>query len=137
MRRSLSFVLVMLLVLRGLLGDAMAMGLVPASLPTAPLHHQTAMAAEGGAGNHQQHPMGIDERATVTAAFEPACAADEADCAQASGDACSACGVCHSAMFTSAALALQLTHQSFALRPVGHTPFASAAAALAIKPPIS
>lgn len=137
MRRSLSFVLVLLLVLRGLLGDAMAMGMVPATLPTAMTHQHSVMAAEPGMASHHQEHASTSEHGSATASV---CAVNEAgviDCGHGSEHTCSACGICHSALFTSAALAQQFTLASAALHPMGFAPFASAAAALAIKPPIS
>lgn len=141
MRRSLSFMLVVLLVLRGLLGDAMAMGVAPVALPTAPLDQRTAMPAERGVVSHHQGHAGADAATVAAAATPPACTAEDAadalHCGHASGPACSACGICHSALFAMSALLQPLALQSVALQPVGHTPFASAAAALATKPPIS
>ncbi len=144
MRRSFSFVLVMLLVLRGLLGDAMAMGVAPVALPTAPLHQQAAMAAEQGVVSHHQGHAGThsaDAATTAAIATTSACtaegAADSPHCGHESGPTCSACGICHSALFAMSALLQPLALQPVALQSVGHTPFASAAAALAIKPPIS
>ncbi len=109
MRRGLPFILVMLLVLRGLLGDAMAMGIAPVALPTAAIHCPVAAA---------------EATAPVT------------DCDHATEPTCSACDICHSALFTLDLLVQPLPLQPSALRPLGGTRFASASAALAIKPPI-
>ena len=108
MRRGLPFILVMLLVLRGLLGDAMAMGIAPVALPAAAIHC----------------PMAAAEAAAT-------------DCDHVTGPTCSACDICHSVLFTLDLLAQPLPLQPSALRPLGCTRFASASAALAIKPPIS
>ena len=78
---------------------------------------------------------------TAAVATSAACTAegvgDSLHCGHASGTACSACGICHSALFGLTVLVRPLAPQPDALQPVGLTPFASAAAALAIKPPIS
>lgn len=140
MRRGLSFVVVMLLVLRGLLGDAMAMGMAPVTLPSAPLQHHTPMAAERGTHTHHQGHAGATEHGPVIT-VAAACPADEAasahDCGHASGPTCSACGICHSALFSQDLVAQALPPQPGVLQPLGSTRFASAPAALDIKPPIS
>ena len=137
MRRSLSFMLVLLLVLRGLLGDAMAMGVVPVAMPTAPVQHHAAVAVQpDAASQHHDHALAVEQGF----ASASACAVHDAgatDCGHGTEHTCSACGICHSALFPSAALAQHASLAPFALHPNGHTPFASAAAALAIKPPIS
>ena len=125
MRRGLSFFIVMLLVLRGLLGDAMAMGVAPVTLPVAPLQHHIPI---------------VDEHGLVSAA-ETAChtqdVASADDCGHASGQACSACGICHSTLFSPDPLAQALSPHLRALYPLGSTRFVSASTALDIKPPIS
>ena len=140
MRRGLSFMLVILLVLRGLLGDAMAMGMAPVTLPTAPLQHHTLMAAERGIDIHDQDHAGATEHGPVIATAA-ACPVDEAasahDCGHASGPTCSACGISHSALFSQDLVAQALPPQPAVLQPLGSTRFASAPAALDIKPPIS
>lgn len=140
MRRGLSFMLVMLLVLRGLLGDAMAMDMVPVTAPTAQLHQHASMTAERGINSHDQDHAGGNEHGSVIASAS-ACLADEtastSECGHASGPTCSACGICHSALFTPDPLALPLPAQPCALPFLCSMHFASAAAAQAIKPPIS
>ena len=125
MRRGLSFFIVMLLVLRGLLGDAMAMGVAPVTLPVAPLQHHMPLAAEHGSVS----------AAAAACPTQEAASAD--DCGHASGPICSACGICHSTLFSPELLAPALSPQLRALYPLGSTRFVSASAALDIKPPIS
>lgn len=143
MRRLLSLFLVTLLVLRGLLGSAMAMGTAPAPLPS-PAPAAMAQAAHGGHGAHQG--------ATVSEAEVPMVASASAHClgldtgASASGHhggetshgpACSACGICHSTLFHPALPAAPQALPRSVLRPAEPARFASALAAPAIKPPIS
>ena len=139
MRRGLSFILVLLLVLRGLLGDAMAMGTAPVVAPTASVHHPAPTASEHstasqGMPSHGENHAGTTGHNPVATAT---CSAQASDCGHEHGPTCSACGVCHSALFTPDLLAQPLLPQPSALRPLGGTRFASASAALAIKPPIS
>jgi hypothetical protein len=123
MRRGLSFVLVMLLVLRGLLGDAMAMGIAPAATP---IHTATAMA-------HSSHHTGHAEHA-APAHCTPSPTPDAGGSDHAG---CTACGICHSAASPLEAFMPPLAPAPGTLRPFGGARFASAPAAQAIKPPIS
>ena len=132
--------LVMLLVLRGLLGDAMAMDMVPVTLSSVLLYQHTPMASERGMASHDQDHAGATGYGPASAS-ETACLEDEAaiasDCCHASGPTCSACGICHSALFSPDPVAQALLQQLRALLPPGSTSFVSAFAALAVKPPIS
>ncbi|MBP6599495.1 MAG: hypothetical protein KA216_08640 [Giesbergeria sp.] len=127
MRRSLSLFIVMLLVLRGLLGDVMAMGVAPVALSVAPLQH------------HMHMPIAL-EHGSASAAAAAACPSQEAvsadDCGHASSPTCTACGICHSTLFFPELLAQALSPQLRALYPLGSTRFVSAFTALDIKPPI-
>ena len=120
MRRIASLALVFLLVLRGLLGDAMAMGLAPmpadahATAPQAhegrAMHCADGAASADTAGHHEQHDQ---------------------------HPACTACGICHSAVSVPGSVPALPLAAGGALHPHGGARFASAAAAQAIKPPIS
>ncbi len=137
MPRALSLMLVVLLVLRGLLGDAMAMG-----ISAAPVAGAAPMALAHGATGHAPRPAQAHEQGGAPAdAAAPACTAGEgADagaCSHAAGLACSACGICHSTLFTTALLVPPQPLPRVALHPLRRTPFASAAVARATKPPIS
>ena len=191
MRRGLTLFLVTLLVLRGLLGDAMAMGaalgVVP--MPTGP---QWIQPFTGEHGQHSQHshnaadtntndrvgqadatghgsysnhsnpaehmglgaPAGHDSgtptslaSAAIPAnapAVHAACPssnanadADASACSHEHGAGCSACGICHSAVFVAGLWAQPSQPQPNALRAVGDAHVDSAAAALVVKPPIS
>ncbi|MBS0293519.1 MAG: hypothetical protein JSS01_13500 [Proteobacteria bacterium] len=121
MRRALSFVLIMLLVLRGLLGDAMAMGMAPVPPAPQPMH----MTGHEAHGSHAQDAM-------------------EQHCCDATGDAhaahpgggCSACGICHSVLGIAVWAAAPASPSRHSLHAPRGAQFASAPAAQAIKPPI-
>ncbi len=139
MRRILSLALMLLLVLRGLMGTAMAAGTVPAMPAASPaLHGQLAQAhsadpvlsaqhaeANGPHGGAAQAAcQGTASHGCDTPAHSPTCTA------------CSACGICHSALLAPPTVAAAPTDASSAVRPTATAAFTSAQAALAIKPPI-
>ena len=129
MRRALSFALVMLLVLRGLLGDAMAMGMGMAPVLPAPEMAQLMQAADGsGHGTH--------DGTHASAAMAQHCCDPLSDSHPAHQAGCSACGVCHSALGVPAWVAAPAAGPGHALQPPRNARFASALAAQAIKPPI-
>ena len=144
MRRGLSFVLMLLLVLRGLLGDAMAMGAAPVPLSAEPAHHHAPTDSNAPAhalmGHETVHAIdqasGHGEHGMHEATVADACAPG-ADCSHEHGSGCSACGICHSALSHTHLPVPPQARAPSALRPHGGTRFASAPAALAIKPPIS
>lgn len=159
MRRPLSIVLVLLLVLRGLLGDAMAMGAapvmsalapaaasVPALAPASALHHHAPEIAQEIA----QSPDGPEQHHAAHAADHASHVEHSAGCApQASGHpggscgehehgpSCTLCGICHSALFTPGQIGSDGAAPAAPLRPQGSTRFVSATKLQAIKPPIS
>ena len=151
MRRGLSFILVLLLVLRGLLGDAMAMGAAPVPQPAAPAHHHAPSDPDRGvhalmgheavhpqqAAGHADHADHVPVHEAAADACAPSASAQDADCGHEHGPACSACGICHSALYTPDLPVPPQALASTALRPLGGERFASAPAALLIKPPIS
>lgn len=129
MRRILSIALIMLLVLRGLLGDAMAMGVAPVhSAPQAATPQQAA-----GHGTDRHRHDGAPDHA-----------APAQDCCDHSGAGhvahqadCNACGICHTMLGVPAWVTDPETAQRHAERPPHGAAFASAQAAQAIKPPIA
>lgn len=145
MRRILPWTFVLLLVLRGLLGSAMAAGSVPAfpvpvpvlaasaAAPGTPLqaHIPTADHASHGA-DAGQPGHGPDGAAL------PACqAAAGPDCpAHIHPPTCTDCDICHTALLAPSALSAPPAHTTGPVRPLGSAPFASAQAAPALKPPI-
>ncbi|WP_367068146.1 hypothetical protein [Oryzisolibacter sp. LB2S] len=120
MRRLLSLALVMLLVLRGLLGDAMAMGLVPATATPQTMH----------AAGDQDHGVHAHQ------AMERHCCDAAGDTHAAHPSGCGACGICHSALALSAWMTPPETAPGHTHHPTQGVRFASAPAAQAIKPPI-
>lgn len=140
MRRFLSLFMVLLLALRGLAGDAMAM-----EQNTAPAQHM-------GHAQSQSHAQSLDEMATVaqhlhhdmgspheTAPNTAAtCSVDAAssDCHQHEGH-CTACGICHSTLATPELLSPHAKAPRAVLLAHGTARFASAAPFQLVKPPIS
>ena len=161
MRSLWSWLLVSLLVLRGLLGDAMAMGIGMASAPAASdaadifaLDTQSstvvhAMAMEATAA-HSQHTIRSQRpgdtqssvHATDTAAdthrshCDPHTDSDADDASSASNSACTTCVICHSA--ASAPIVAWFTPLAVRHRPAisRSVRFASALLPPASKPPI-
>lgn len=152
MRRGLLFALMVMLVLRGLAGTAMAAGMwhaAPAAIPAAtavveaphqghPAHFAATLqplptvAEAAGQSDHSHHGSELE-------AAQPCSETPAADCAghEHSQGNCTACDICHSAMLEAPMLhAPAEAPASFAL-PGGTARFASAPAALAIKPPIA
>jgi len=167
MRRGFFFLLMVVLVLRGLTGAAMAAGIVAPLLPAGAAQHTEAHqpTAEGMA-HDQGHPH--DRSATLaqaegvapadahahhgapaaepgidhTASHSAACQDPDAGCK--SGDdhdhhsaSCSACEICHSAMLGLPASLTPAPLPAGALLHLASAQFDSAPAALAIKPPIA
>ena len=155
MRRGLSLLLMVVLVLRGLAGTAMAAGALP---PLQPLdaahahlqsqlpqsHHQgTTFGAAATSDHHHASEQsghgrdGVHERAAT--AMTATCDSTPASCAahpQHSG-ACSACEICHSAMLDVPATLIPSHRPPGPLHALTAAQFDSAPAALAIKPPIA
>lgn len=126
MPRVLSLFLVLLLLLRGLAGDAMAMGMSPAS--TAHMPAQLAPAS------HDCH--GAPDAARAAGAPNLAHSAQGDHHADHAGS-CTPCGICHSALSLPHGLLSPLPPHGGAPRPHGSARFASALPVQAIKPPIS
>lgn len=135
MRRFLPWLLLLLLALRGLTGTAMASD----GLPPPPLQTVAAFAAPShvlhGMDTHQSTMAGAP---AATATAEQACdSAPGAGCASHSySPACSACDICHSALPAPPVLAAVPSPADSTTPSGATTPFASAQAALALKPPI-
>lgn len=138
MRACLSLLLMLMLALRGLMGDAMAMGMVAPVMPAAMAeHHASSMADHTDMA--PDHVMAASSHCdTGQQAGQHSDPSDHSqhDPAQ-HGSSCSACGICHSAvdLFNGAGFAA-LPAPSLA-RASGSAPFASALLAQASKPPIS
>lgn len=150
MRRSLSLLLMLVLVLRGLAGTAMAAGVLPPaaahggmhsgqpafSAPAPPAHHHASSHARAEAA----HPHGHHGGADAEAMGRPTCegsgiggtCTDEHHAAT-----CSACEICHAAMLNVPSVHIPGHRPPGALRVLAAAPFESAAPARAIKPPIA
>ncbi|RZJ11824.1 MAG: hypothetical protein EON50_12410 [Acidovorax sp.] len=164
MRRGFYLVLMVVLVLRGLTGTAMAAGvLAPLHPGVAPSLAVQSHAGHGAgpaevradAGHHTAHsfadgqvPHGIPAADAAPDPSTHAVAAEiavtppgDGDLAGCAGDdhhatACSACDICHAAMLE-ALIATTPAHRALGgALPTASAAFHSASAALAIKPPI-
>jgi hypothetical protein len=148
MRRPLFIAMIFLLLLRGLVGDAMATGMAAGHLQQ--LAHATEFVAvhahESRADGHFDHDMAMEPAASMThSATPPDCAGHAAGqtsdpmAPDATGhcDSCAACQACN----TVALSPLTTRTTSLTIPPaLPHSPaarFASAVAALGQKPPIS
>lgn len=142
MRHLLLALLIVLLPLRGWLGDAMA-----TSMATAPLQHQqSAMEViaghghEPGAASHSGHE--VASHAPAQALHDCAEQADEQS-AQAGNahdghcNTCEACQACHTVALSPVALGLNTSFNAPTQPRAMAAQFTSAPAALGQKPPIS
>ncbi|MBD9390751.1 hypothetical protein [Acidovorax sp. ACV01] len=164
MRRGLYVMLMVVLVLRGLAGSAMAAGVLPPLQPIEVLqsqehsHHpvpgeahatppmqgtlQSTLAMDAGIPDSGHTPASDHDHdhdhAEHAAAASPCDGSVEGCTAHDHHSAaCSACEICHSSMLDAPA-ALTPTHLSTAApQPLAAAQFDSAPAALAIKPPIA
>jgi hypothetical protein len=148
MRRGLFFILMVVLVLRGLTGTAMAAGLLPPLTLTAAHpeqahsdhRHGDAFVAAAAADNSSHH-LGTHAASPV---YEPSAAVAWCEGATNPCDpdehhmsSCPACEICHSAMLTLSVPLAQAAIPVGHSRPLACAPFHSALAALTIKPPIA
>jgi hypothetical protein len=134
MRRFFSLFIVLLLVFRGLLGDAMAMD--DAVLQPAHAHAAGHDMAGTGHGGHDAHEPGASH--AHGGAPQQACDMQVGSaCDPAHGASCAACGICHSAVSLTD-VPLPGAAAAPGIRPAGMSPrFVSALALQAVKPPIS
>lgn len=150
MRRVLPLLMILLLTLRGLLGDAMAMGNLPDVVPhmssagTAQPHAAPHAGQKTPADSHSgdMHDMGSSlhaaadmppgtEHCTSTTPSAPGCAGSH------HSTPCAACGICHSVLSSPAAVSPPHALPAHATPVSGQARFASAALLQAIKPPIA
>ncbi|CAN7421769.1 hypothetical protein LJR118_002731 [Acidovorax sp. LjRoot118] len=150
MRRGpLFYLLMVVLVFRGLVGTAMAAGMLPMQ------HGPAAIAPAAVADHHGQHGHASATDAAHTAdhgsthggghggtdAGALACdgsAPTSTGCATHSQHAnCTACEICHTALMEPPAMPAAPLPLAAGAAPAAATPFDSATAALAIKPPIA
>ena len=130
MRRGLFFVLMVVLVLQGLTGTAMAAGVLPPlALTQATAAHQNESA---------QHTTHDDASHHGTAAdLGNHCADTSADCHPHEHATCSACEICHSAMLAAPGVSTPAARLPSAHLRHTPAPLHNAPAALLIKPPIA
>ena len=144
MRRILSLALVVMLVLRGLMGTAMAAGVVPPlpiqsvqtvqkAAPATPTAHASAIAGHPGHALHAT--LGDDHHAAAPVNCHDA---PTSECGpHEHSPSCADCDICHSAMLAPPALPAPPLHLRGAVRSADSVPFASVQAARTIKPPIA
>lgn len=159
MRRGpLFYLLMVVLVLRGLMGTAMAAGMLPmqhgpatavvqAAAADHHVQHGHAFASDAAqAAGHGNMPAGMhaDGHGATTGAHQgcdgstPASISAGAGCATHNQHAnCTACEICHSALLEPPAMLAAPLPLTAGAAPAAATPFDSATAALAIKPPIA
>ncbi len=133
MRRFLSLFM-MLLALRGLAGDAMALESPSAH---APAHMATMAAAHGAhASGDEQHAAhhGAADHASARAAH---CGSADTDDCGSHDRQCTTCGLCHTAMDQAHSATFAGPAPASSQAPHGADRFASIAPAAQIKPPIS
>ena len=147
MRRGLALVLMVVLVLRGLVGTAMAAGVLPPVLPQAPAavqhtHDQDHDHHQGHAHQplHQQDAGPSAQHPAEPLAAAPGCA-DKGGAGGCSvhdhqSSTCSACEICHAAMLGTVAATVGAQSLPSCALPAARTRFDSALSAQAIKPPI-
>ena len=162
MHRFFHLLLMLLLVLRGLVGTAMAAEMVPA-LPAVgpaqqaqsvqqPLHlshtSHTSHTSQASVGSATVETVGVVVTAEHVMHAQNGGDGSHAPCSDPSaspcdgsahthGPLCSACEICHSAVLLPLLLNTSPHPGAVEVRPVAMAPFASAAAARAIKPPIA
>ena len=147
MRRILSLALVVMLVLRGLMGTAMAAGVVPPlpiqsvqtvqkAAPATPTAHASAIAGHSGHPGHALHAtLGDDHHAAAPVNCHDT---PTSECGpHEHSPSCADCDICHSAMLAPPALPAPPLHLRGAVRSADSVPFASVQAARTIKPPIA
>ena len=127
MRRILFLALAVLLVLQGLMGNAMAAG----AIAPLPVQHAASVALASPAGHDDGHP------AAAPAPCHDASASGCNPLEHSASSSCPGCDICHSAMLEPPALPAQSRHLRGAVRSADTVPFASVPAARTIKPPIA
>ena len=142
MRRGplLLLLLIVLMTLRGLVGPAMAAGMaLPHTASASAQHGQASHAGHGE--DHADHAASTPHHCHGDAPAEPshsdAHAAPGCESAAGSHAACADCEICHTALLVPATAAASPPGQQADRVRAPAARFASASAALLIKPPIS
>lgn len=142
MRRFLSLFMMLLLALRGLAGDVMAMESPAAHSPaamvasTAVMHMSHNMAGDDSHAQHE-HADHSNHAAAEASQCSAAAGNDTSGCGSHDGNHCTTCGLCHSAMGQSSIAVFAGPAPASSQAPHGADSFASIAPAAQIKPPIS
>ena len=142
MRRFLSLFMMLLLALRGLAGDVMAMESPAAHSPAALVASTAAMHMSHDTADSESHAHHEPaDHGNHAAAEAPQCSAaagnDTSGCGSHDDNHCTTCGLCHSAMGQSSLAIFAGPAPASSQAPHGADRFASIAPAAQIKPPIS
>ena len=138
MRRIFSTVLVLMLVLRGLLGDAMAMGMMPVLTSAAPAHAEVQQQHDShNNAAHAHHEEGAAAVGHCSSGDAQAQSTQHCSGSTHYGVSCSACDICNSTLHTSDELVLNVASTPQSLVIDKFTRFVSAQPAQVAKPPIS
>ena len=139
MRRLLPWFLMLLLALRGLTGVAMAAEAAPEALRQSAQTIQVAQAlasASHSAHSADAHPATADSAIHSAAAVACPTGSGDGCSAHTNSPACSACDICHTALLVTPVASRLNGPTGSPVQAAAATPFASALAAPAIKPPI-
>lgn len=137
MRRCLSLFLVLLLALRGLLGDAMAMQMVPAAPSTLSASHTTGHSEHAASAVSLRSNHGMTDATHDSSATHCATAPSADHCGHNdSSTHCSTCTMCHAAWCLHSLLTAPPALPTGMLPSPRAAAFASAALRSLIKPPI-
>ena len=142
MRRLLPWFLMLLLALRGLTGVAMAAEAAPEALRQSAQTIQVAQALASAshsahsAHSADAHPATADSAIHSAAAVACPTGSGDGCSAHTNSPACSACDICHTALLVTPVASRLNGPTGSPVQAAAATPFASALAAPAIKPPI-
>lgn len=137
MRRCLSLFMVLLLALRGLLGDAMAMQMVPAMPSTLSASHTTGHSEHAALAVSLRSNHGMTDATHDSSAMHCATAPSADHCSHSdSSTHCSTCAMCHAVWCLHSMAAAPPALPTGMLPNPRAAAFASAALRSLIKPPI-
>lgn len=142
MHRFLSLFMMLLLALRGLAGDVMAMESPAAHSPAAMVASTSAMhlshnMADSDLHAHHEHGGHSEHAATEAPQCSAADSSGTSGCDSHDGNHCTTCGLCHSAMGQSSIAIFAGSAPASSQAPYRVDRFASIAPSAQIKPPIS
>lgn len=149
MRHLLLALMIVLLPLRGWMGDAMATGMATGTVAATSQHRQAATemvaghAHAMGSADHFEHQTASQEPVQALhdcaghASDQSSHAADSHDNRDGHCDSCQACQACHTVALSRTAVILETAFSDPGLPHAAAAQFTSAQAALGQKPPIS